>query len=84
MKTPDITLAQITATVAALIGFAAAFGLSLTNTQQEAITNFITVAYPLVLVADAYIRGQRAKMIAATENHVASLRTDERRAALKG
>lgn len=65
MKTPDITLAQITATVAALIGFAAAFGLSLTKTQQEAITNFITVAYPLMLVADAYIRGQRAKAVAA-------------------
>lgn len=65
MKTPDITLAQITATLAALIGFAAAFGLSLTKTQQSAITDFITVAYPLVLVADAYIRGQRAKAVAA-------------------
>lgn len=65
MKTPDITLAQILATLGALVGFAAAFGLSLSKTQQEALTNFITVAYPLILVADAYIRGQRAKHLAA-------------------
>lgn len=74
MKTPDITLAQIVATVAALLGFAAAFGLSLTKTQQEALTNFITVAYPLVLVADAYIRGQRAKHLASSAANVVNVK----------
>jgi hypothetical protein len=65
MKTPDITLAQIVATVGALLGFGLAFGLSLTKVQQDAITNFITVAYPLFLAADAYIRGNRSKALTA-------------------
>lgn len=70
MKTPDITLAQIIATVVALLGFLAAFGLSLTKAQQDAIVQVITVGYPIFLVADAYIRGQRAKAIAAGAKNV--------------
>lgn len=65
MKTPDITLAQIVGLVAAVAAMAAAFGLDLTQQQQDAITNLVTVAVPLLFAADAFIRHGRAKVAAA-------------------
>lgn len=65
MSTPSITLAQVTATVAAILGLVAAFGLSLTKDQQDGIVQVITVAYPLFLAADAVIRHGRSGAVAA-------------------
>lgn len=60
MKKPDVTPAQIVATVVALLGLLAAFGLDISKAQQEAIVQVITVGFPIWLAADAYIRGKRA------------------------
>ncbi len=46
---PLITVASITAIVAAVIGLLAAFGLSLTDVQIQAMLGFVAVAAPFVV-----------------------------------
>lgn len=50
MKTePLITVASITALVAAIVGLVVAFGVDLSDDQQTAILGFAAVAAPLVV-----------------------------------
>lgn len=72
MSTPSITLAQVTATVLAVLGLVAAFGLSITKDQQDGIVQVITVGYPLFLAADAVIRHGRSASVAAAHNLAAA------------
>lgn len=65
MKTPDITPAQIVATVLAVLGLLAGFGLDVSKQTQDAIVQVITVGFPIFLAADAFIRHGRAKVAAA-------------------
>lgn len=45
---PAITVGSITAVVAALLALLVAFGLPLSNDQQQAILGFVSVAAPVV------------------------------------
>lgn len=60
MKKPDITPAQIVATLVALLSLLVAFGIDVSKAQQDAIVQVVTVGFPIWLAADAYIRGKRA------------------------
>lgn len=52
MKTePLITVASLTALVAAAIGLLVAFGVDLTGDQQTAILGFVAVVAPLAVAA---------------------------------
>jgi hypothetical protein len=62
---PDITPAQITAVVGALITLAAAFGLPLSGAEREALTNLATVVFPVLVAADALIRHGRNRQLTA-------------------
>lgn len=56
-KEPLITIGMITATLAALITLLRAFGVPITNEQQDALNQFLVVAAPIVvaLVARQYV-----------------------------
>lgn len=53
---PAITVASITAVVAAVIGLLVAFGVDLSDDQQKAILGLVAVAAPIV--AGVLIRGK--------------------------
>lgn len=72
MSTPSVTLAQVLATVASVVGLAVAFGLSLTKDQQDGIVQVITVGYPVFLFADSVIRHGRSTKAAAAD-HLAAV-----------
>lgn len=59
-KTPDVTPAQIIALVGALIGVGAAFGFDLSQQQQDAILQLVSIVAGLLLAGDAVIRHGRA------------------------
>jgi hypothetical protein len=62
---PDITPAQIAAVATAIIGFAAAAGIPMSNDLQNRLITMITVGAPVIIAADAYIRNGRARIGAA-------------------
>lgn len=53
---PAITIASLTAAVAAVIGLLVAFGVSLSDDQQKAILSVVAVVGPLV--AGYFTRGK--------------------------
>jgi hypothetical protein len=65
LKMPDITPAQIAAVGTAIVGFAAAAGIPMSNDLQDKLITMITVGAPVIIVADAYIRNGRARIGAA-------------------
>lgn len=68
MKTPDITPAQIKAALIALFGLIAAFGLPVSQEKQDAIIQVVTVLSPAIVLADAYIRNGRSRVLANPES----------------
>jgi hypothetical protein len=65
LKMPDITPAQIAAVATAIIGFAAAAGIPMSNDLQNRLITLVTVGAPVIIAADAYIRNGRARIGAA-------------------
>lgn len=63
MSTPDITKAQVVATLQAVVAVALAFGLSLTQTQQVAILGLAGVVAGTLHLADAIIRHGRSRSL---------------------
>jgi hypothetical protein len=59
-QTPNITIAQITAVLQAMIAVAVAFGLSITSEQQTAILGLSAVIGLALTLGDAHIRHGRA------------------------
>jgi hypothetical protein len=59
-QTPNITIAQITAVLQAVIAVAVAFGLSITNEQQTAVLGLSAVIGLALTLGDAHIRHGRA------------------------
>lgn len=66
MNTPDITKAQIVATLQAVIAVALAFGLSLTPAQQVAILGLAGIVAGTLHIADAIIRHGRSRALASS------------------
>jgi hypothetical protein len=65
-KTPDITPAQWTAVVGALIALAAAFGLNISHEKRDALLNVAQVIFPVLVAADAIIRHGRSRLLMPT------------------
>lgn len=63
LKLPDITPAQIVAIVGSIFGILVAAGLDISDELQNSIIDFITVAAPLLLGADAVIRHGRSRAL---------------------
>lgn len=61
MKTPDITPAQVIAVVQAIVALFAAFGLDLSQRQQDAVLQLSTALLVFLPLADAIIRNGRAR-----------------------
>lgn len=61
MKTPDITPAQVIAIVGATLGVLTAFGLDLTEEQQQALMNLTQILATVLVGADAVIRYGRSR-----------------------
>ena len=59
-KTPDVTPAQLVAVVGAIVAAGAAFGLDLTQQQQDSLMQLVAVVAALLLGGDAVIRHGRA------------------------
>src|SRR4051812_814914 len=74
---PDITPAQIAAVGTAIVGFAAAAGIPMSNDLQDKLIMMVTVGAPVIVAADAYIRNGRARIgaaqVAAAANAVAEV-----------
>lgn len=66
---PDITKVQILAVVQWIAGFAAAFGLELSEEAQDAIVQVCTAGLIVLPLADAWLRSRRATAFAAVVNH---------------
>jgi len=64
-KTPDITPAQITAAVGAILGLLAAFGLDVSAPTRDAIAQLAVILPSVIVAADALIRHGRSKVAAA-------------------
>lgn len=66
LKMPDITPAQIAAAVKLVVGLGTAVGLNIDGELSDSITAVLVAAVALVsgilTIADAVIRGNRAKM----------------------
>lgn len=65
-KTPDVTPAQVIAIGAAVVGTAAAFGLTLSGVQEKVVLGDIALAAGLFF-SDAHIRNGRARGNASKE-----------------
>jgi uncharacterized membrane protein (UPF0136 family) len=61
----SITPAQVVAVVAAVVSFVVAFGVDLTQRQQDAILNLATVLSATLIAGDAVIRLGRSRVAAA-------------------
>jgi hypothetical protein len=64
-KMPSITPAQITALVTFVVGQLVAFQWVDSTRQQTLISGGSVVVAAVLKIADAYLRGQRAKAVAA-------------------
>lgn len=67
MQTPDVTKVQIIAFVGSLLALLTAFGLPLTEGQEQAIIDLVEKTAPLAIAADAVIRFGRSKHLAKPE-----------------
>lgn len=59
-KTPDVTPVQMVAVAGALLAVAASFGFDVTQQQQDAIMQLVSIVAGLLLAGDAVIRHGRA------------------------
>jgi hypothetical protein len=59
-STPDVTPVQAVAVVGALLAVAASFGFDLTQQQQDAVMQLVSIVAGLLLAGDAVIRHGRA------------------------
>ena len=66
LKTPDITLAQLTAAVSWVVVQLLAMGVIDDNTAQLVVQVASTALSAVWFIADAFIRNGRAKAVAAT------------------
>lgn len=56
---PDVTPAQLIAVVGSIIGVAVAFGLDISDRQQDAILNLVAIVSGSLIGGDAVLRGAR-------------------------
>ena len=63
LKTPDITPAQLVAVVGAVISVAVSFGTPISADQRDAILQLVSILAPIIVIADAFIRRNRAKFL---------------------
>jgi hypothetical protein len=59
-KTPDVTPAQMVAVAGAIVAVAAAFGFDLTQQQQDAVMQLVSIVAGLLIAGDAVVRHGRA------------------------
>src|SRR5690349_16616321 len=57
---PDITPAQLTGVVGAVIAVAVSFGISISKEQQEAILALAAAVAAILFASDAHVRSRRA------------------------
>jgi hypothetical protein len=62
---PNVTPAQLVAVAGAIITMIVAFGVPISNSERDAITNLATVFFPVLLGADALIRHGRSRALVA-------------------
>jgi hypothetical protein len=60
---PNITPAQLVAVAGAIITMVVAFGVPISASERDAITNLATVFFPVLLAADALIRHGRSRAL---------------------
>lgn len=63
LKTPDVTPAQIVATVGGAVALAVALGVPLSVDKQHEIVVFAVVFAPVLVAVDAWVRHSRAKYL---------------------
>jgi len=63
LKTPDLTAAQLIASVGGAVALAVALGVPLSTAKQHEIVLFATVFGPVLIAVDAFIRHGRAKYL---------------------
>lgn len=56
---PSITAAQVVAIVGAIIATAVAFGVDLSQSQQDTIINLVSILAPVLIAGDATVRAAR-------------------------
>jgi hypothetical protein len=71
---PDITPAQLTGILGAVIAVAVSFGVNITKEQQEAILALAAAIAAILFGADAHVRSHRAR--AAAVKHAADVHAD--------
>jgi hypothetical protein len=62
---PNVTPAQLVAVAGAIITMIIAFGVPISASERDAITNLATVFFPVLLGADALIRHGRSRALLA-------------------
>jgi hypothetical protein len=63
VSTPSITPAQIKAAILAIIGVAVALGAPISASAQAEVMHVVEILAPAIVIADAVIRGFRAKHV---------------------
>lgn len=67
LATPDVTLAQIKATIVMVVGQLVAFGLIGNGTAEVVVSITSTVLASVLVIGDAIIRNGRSKVAAAKQ-----------------
>ena len=60
---PNVTPAQLVAVAGAIVTMIVAFGIPISASERDAITNLATVFFPVLIGADALIRHGRSRSL---------------------